>query len=91
MNKPDQTALGDQVMLECETFCNGIRERLGVNVQVFCTYLNEDGTGKTGSVNISRGDWFSTYGRIIDWLIEQKEATRRSVQMEMEKGEDEEP
>lgn len=74
----------DVIQEKVKAFCQSLTEHHLVSVRVFVTKTE---TGLAKSYNHGGGDWYSTYGAIREWLLQQDERSKINVQQE-ERGED---
>jgi hypothetical protein len=73
----EASRLVDEALTKLGEHCDG--------VQIFCTVA--DG-GCTHEIARGTGNWYARYGHVIDWVEEQKEATRANVRIELDDDEE---
>lgn len=54
------------------------------SVHIFATRHEPENEGQTLSSNKGRGNWFSRYGQVREWLIREEETTRINTRKDNE-------
>jgi hypothetical protein len=48
------------------------------STQIFCT-AHDASTNRTRAISLSRGNYYTRYGHVKEWLLEQDEITRQYI------------
>lgn len=71
---------------EVKGFLSHLRENHLINARIFVTW-SEHGQSKVW--DHGTGDWYSTFGGIVEWVEAQKQRTRENIKAETRIGGDE--
>lgn len=71
----------DDDMNRVNAACEALGEHFDT-VQIFVTRHDAYERDGTVSIALGRGDWFSRYGKVQEWMIRQDERTRKDVREE---------
>jgi hypothetical protein len=62
-------------------YCDLLAEHFDT-VEIFCTRVQQDGTGDTVVLNLGCGNWYARYGQIREWLIRSDQKARNKESSE---------